>query len=663
MNEKESGIDQENAGVEEVAEQAVSGAAQALATKLGGLFMKFIGKYILIAVIAVWLIGMLIVILMLPALALGEVATGLYESLFGSGGDEAATFTASEEYWYDPQNVLDNIDAMFEQLSNVDDGMTYVTKDNFKTILNKVIEYNGSIRNVDNSYKYYHHIYKTVVTGFREEIIEDDSGGGTVNGNDIPSQGVTNDASTTYEVKSDSYVGTDGKWRDMYTQYSVTDIEETDPVGHINNKSPEDDPMFRVSWEEIYTAAAMKSVTMDARQTNWETTVSENDTGQPTLVADARLDEATINSIIYSFEYSIGYYFDPTSTDPIPNGGGDTYANHVYSYEEMDNYAYIESESGTNVEHGTEVQGQTADFEYYKYKKPAIAPAIAKNAYTVIEYDYTENGDGTATLAGRQITVNGQSFYNSMRAIMGEDFDLRWYVEFIMKLPGVSYDAGSGSIATRFQKILESYESGEPISYYDTNIPGVGEVKLGPGCDRSNIQYSTRVDGNGNPVPPPRAELNITVNDISDEQIRADIAAGLYSLEDLVYLAACIQSEAYQDIPGQVAVAWCVRNRMENLTGKWHYSSYKEAITAPDQFAGEWYLYLDGSYTKQCETVAAGVLRGDIANPIPTCYYFFSDWYVKSYRPGAYFINIGGNVFYEEFGDVTSKTPDGYILF
>ena len=55
------------------------------------------------------------------------------------------------------------------------------------------------------------------------------------------------------------------------------------------------------------------------------------------------------------------------------------------------------------------------------------------------------------------------------------------------------------------------------------------------------------------------------------------------------------------------------------------------------------------------------MLKGTLANPIGDCYYFFTASYCKTYKPGTYHITIGGNTFYREWGDVTSKYKEGYL--
>lgn len=628
-------------------------------------------KNTVVTVIVVLVIALLFFVVVLigiihmgPSLALRYAGQQVYEDVFGElpeDQDGNVDLSASEEFWYSPANVKQYLDKFFEAISSFNDGFLYITKDNFEMILDKCIAYEKSIRKVDNQYTYYHHYYDVEVHDRymqRIETEEDDDGNNTENVNSL---GARDDASTTEEVIDGPYTDDQGSYN-IVTTYDITDVETTDEVAHESNKSPEDDPMFRVSWEEIYTMAAMKSLVMKGQDYDgaWETETEMEglDSENFSIKAISRLDEETVEYIISMFQFQIGYYFDPTSYELIP-GTNETYRDHKYTYEEMCKYAYIESEEGTNVEHGTEVFPDTESFSYYKYRKPKVAPAFAANAYTMVEYDYRDNGDGTATLVGRQVTIDGAQFYANASALLETDFNMDWFCDFVSLLPGSNYKGAydSGSIADRFALILQSYKSGEPVTYYDTNFEGVGKVTLGDQCSR-NITFPNRTDENGDPIVPPQVDLDITVDDITDEQIRRDIAAGLYTLEDLVYMAACIQAEA-GSVDGQVAVAWCIMNRVNKK-----YGSVMAAVTAEGQFASPWYRYLDGSYSKQAQSVAAGVLRGAIANPIGECYYFFGAYSVWGYKPGTFHINIGGNVFYINWGDVTQiHNREGYVPF
>lgn len=568
----------------------------------------------------------------------------------GDGTGEQLTASNKEEYWYNAENVKQKLDLLYTTISDMNNGMTYLTKDNFDMILDKVIAYSKSVRRVDNAYTYYHHLYKKEVTYVREVITPSET-------EDVTAQGEGDDGVSIEDKVDREYTDADGNLHQIIYTWKTTDKERKDELGHVTNASPEDDPLFKISWEEILTMAAMKSVVQEGREDSWVTDATLQETERPNIDGVERLSEETVKQIINDFQFEISYYFDPTSGDTMP-GSAETYAAHTYSYDEMESYAYIKSKEGENVEHGTEVW-ETPNFDYYEYKKPAIAPAYAVNAYTTIEYDYTELPDGTAILAGRQVIVDGQKFYDHVKDILGEDFKLEWFVQFLSMLPGSRYDAGNGDLATRFNMILTSYKNGEPYSYYDSTFAGVGEVILGSGCSREP-KVSTRRDENGDPINTiPEYNIDITVSDIDDAQIQADILAGKYTLEDLVYMAACCQAEA-GSVEGQVAVGWLLRNRL----AKGNYASIKEVVSAPGQFSSPWRNYLNGSYSKQAQNCAASVLRGEVANPIENAYFFFSASSCWGHKPGVWYRNVGGNMYYVNWGDVTQVVNRaGYVPF
>lgn len=557
-----------------------------------------------------------------------------------------------EQYWFNAQNVKSQLDTLFTTISDYNNGMTYITKDNFNMILDRVIDYANSVRRVTNVFTFYHHRYnKAVGYAYSSEKMDSEMDEDVSAQGEGEEEGVNQVDRVEYE-----YVGDDGLTYEVHYVWNVTDRERKDEIGHIINESPENDPIFKVSWEEIFTTAAMKSVVQNAHDVNWETEAEVTEVERPTIDGISRLDEETVKQLIEAFEFDIAYYFDPTSGDTMPNSS-ETYAEHTYSYDEMEDYAYIKSEEGVNVEHGEE-EWETPNFDYYEYKKPAIAPAYATNAYTTIEYDYTDNPDGTATLAGRQVIVDGQKFYDNLTNILGEEVPLEWFVEFLSMLPGSNYDAGNGTLADRFSQILTSYQTGEPYSYYDSEFIGVGQTTLGTGCDRTPT-VTTRRDEQGNPTNTvPSISLDLSVSDIDDAQIQQDINNGLYTLEDLVFLAACLQAEA-GTVDGQVAVGWCIRNRVEKT-----YGSYKAAVTAPGQFSSPWARYLDGSFSAQARSIAAAVLKGQVQNPIGDAYFFFSASSCWGHKPGVWYLNVGGNMFYKTWGDVTQVVGKaGYVPF
>ena len=130
-------------------------------------------------------------------------------------------------------------------------------------------------------------------------------------------------------------------------------------------------------------------------------------------------------------------------------------------------------------------------------------------------------------------------------------------------------------------------------------------------------------------------------------------------MEDLVFMAACAQAEA-GSVEGQVAVSWLLRNRLR----LGNYASIKEVVEAPGQFASPWASYLNGSYSSQAQSCAASVLRGEVENPVGDAYFFFSASSCWGHLPGVWYRNVGGNMYYCSWGDVTQIVGrEGYVPF
>ncbi len=151
---------------------------------------------------------------------------------------------------------------------------------------------------------------------------------------------------------------------------------------------------------------------------------------------------------------------------------------------------------------------------------------------------------------------------------------------------------------------------------------------------------------------------NIELANITDAQILADIAAGLYTMEDYIYMAACMQAEGCGSDEAAIAVGYCLMNRLPN------YGSIQAAVSAKGQFASPWAKYLNGSFSQRASDAAVAVLRGTAPNPIGDCYYFFGSYSVWGHKPGIFSVNVGGNVFYVNWGDVTQIVGrPGYVAY
>lgn len=389
----------------------------------------FVGKKaILIICISIIVILCLIGIFTMfasPSVSMKDGGDGVYEDLGYDIEDEAAY----GEWFYDPQNVLEHINEISEEIDpNIEGfGHMYLDEANMKELLNKVIEYRQKVlRDAMNPYKYLLHSYKKENVPYQDED------------------------------------GWHDDWRTVY------DIYDKEHISYISNHSAEDDPVFVVSWQEIYCFAAMKSI-MEGTEGKWDDRTDVS-TGTPKLFTEARLEPAVLDDIIEHFTYNFVYNFDPT--DP-------SYAGHTFTYDEMESYAYILVDEGQELaEHGTEDPAVTDNFEYRQMKRPAVAPAYGVNCYQLVEYAY----DSSGTLNGRTITVDGQAFYDYAVTVIGKDFSMDWLLYLIKNVPGSEYDAGNGSLITKYEKIEESYRTGTPISYFDDNFYGVDLVTLGGGC-------------------------------------------------------------------------------------------------------------------------------------------------------------------------------------
>lgn len=523
--QKGSGITDTDYGDESLAQKGadflVDQAEKKVKSWLGALVEKIFGfgagtlllYIILAALIIILFMTMVMAIVYLPNMAAEEGTKKIYAKDKGvSSNDIDIDSLDYQQFCYNPDNILKYLDEFYESLSGQEEGALYVTKPDFKMILQNVSAYQKAVRTHDNTYTYYHHTYK--VTKTVESREEKTSSGGTVNPTDTvtPAEPETTvDANGNVSVPGDTYTGEDGKKYRNYDVYSVSDTERRDEILHQTNRSIEDDPLFKVSWEEILSFAAQTSVIGQSRKQNWE---SESDLNSKNgkVKAKKMIDPELVQQIINDFDYTIGYYFDPTSPEKMKEGN-DTYAGHTYLYDEMEKYAYVyeESKTGEPVEHGQEVappgENATKDFEHAIRKKPATAPALAYNSYCTITYNYEQQADGTAICTSRTIVIDGRAFYDYALNIIGTDFDMDMLVNNIMYMPGSRYidpQLGNMSVADRFQLILQSYESEEPIIVPDTAANFVGkDVILGKEHDRNDIQYTKielRYDDTGDPT-------------------------------------------------------------------------------------------------------------------------------------------------------------------
>lgn len=145
---------------------------------------------------------------------------------------------------------------------------------------------------------------------------------------------------------------------------------------------------------------------------------------------------------------------------------------------------------------------------------------------------------------------------------------------------------------------------------------------------------------------------DVDLSEISDD-IEDDIADGIYTLEDYSYMVAVMSSEALGDLEGSVAVGYCVMYRSQK-----NHATIKNVVTAPGQFASPWYNYINKPKNDTVHKAAILVLKGEIENPVPECYFFFSASAVTCFKPGTFHKNVGGNMYYKQWGDVHTKHTD-----
>lgn len=164
-------------------------------------------------------------------------------------------------------------------------------------------------------------------------------------------------------------------------------------------------------------------------------------------------------------------------------------------------------------------------------------------------------------------------------------------------------------------------------------------------------------------------EGSISLEDIDDAAILADIEEGKYTADDFGYLYATIIGECASSNEGACAVGYCILNRVENSKFP---STIREVVTAPGQFAGFHADKVNGPYTNTLvKNATVACLKKSAPNPIGDYCFFFGRlsgydlWY--EYTKGPKPIQVGGNVFHAGGGYVhnkkTEKTADAVIIW
>lgn len=340
----------------------------------------------------------------------------------------------------DPEEMLKIIKLKEFDPKNL--GYYYICEEDFKNILQSVVDYQKSQkRERDVQYTYYEHQH----VNHEERIPSQEE-------NTLPSTIIVN----TCVLKSDTQGPRD-----------------------IHLKSIENDPEFSVFWQEVYAMALIKAA---CDQDMWKDVMEEasDEKGKKDLSVikpELRISTQDIETIIQTMEYQFSYYFDPT----LPQESG------RYEYKDMENHAFrhIKSMAQDGCDCGDENpchDGCTAiqslyEFDYVEEKIPAIAPATAMNAYKMVIWNY----DDDKVLESRTITVDADAFMSFGESLVGEEFDIEWFVFIMESLPGI-YNTTEGQEALSVYRSLLDASNGNgdiTTTRNELDVEGKGEIKLG----------------------------------------------------------------------------------------------------------------------------------------------------------------------------------------
>lgn len=384
--------------------------------------------------------------------------------------DEANIYTVEKTY-YDPRLMLADIDNVIMAVDMYDEASTILTKQNWYTLLNSIIadEDSHSSSQTDTYNSYMHYLL------YNSHTYSIDA----ANGESIPSGEVI--------VGEGTYDPSTGKT--TYNTLQPVEGESLDGRREVVNTNCLNEPLYRMSWQEVYIMASYNAQVDDAYKDTWEDDDKKNTKaiGNFETKPVTRLSQAQIAEVLKKMTFTMVYNFYDAEN-------GTQYICDDKDLTKMEDYAYIESEEGVDVPHDQIVYGETPEFTYTHHKTPTNAPAYAFNAYMLVEYEYDDSG----LLVGRQITIDGQAFVKCVCEafdIPEDDFDIDRYCEFVNLLPGSHYDLrhdmvvdedyeGMDSISGKTNIIARTYEMEEPYSYYDQDFPNCGLVKLGRNCPR-----------------------------------------------------------------------------------------------------------------------------------------------------------------------------------
>lgn len=436
----------------------------------------------LYATIVVPIVAFLVCILlgMGAGAALSELLQDTWDSLDRSlFGEYITDETTFEEYCDQPEVLLHSLN--FDRFDYADSGYFMVTKDDFKKILQAVVDYETSVNHSCGiNARYYHHWFNY-----------------SINSSTMASTSNTSEEERSKESVSDTKTFSidHGLTKTDYDTYTVESIEDSDE--------------YRINWQEVYAFAVLASI--DDSVTEWEDLYVEVDTDEDG-VNDSyqvqpvkRIDETTLDTIIARMQYSFNYWHDASRG----NQGGPSSYSQTYEYDDMENYAYEEYESGTEGHSGCseenliDVDCSPANvFDYIHKKLPRTAPNYAQNAFKTVIWYYNES---TRVMESKRTYADPQDFIDFGKEVCGsENFDFDWYVDLVDMIPGGNLPDGSDRFED-MHNLYDAYKMGSVIDSYDYLADGIGTVKLGanigyiaPGSSNQNgNNYILNYNGNG----------------------------------------------------------------------------------------------------------------------------------------------------------------------
>lgn len=310
--------------------------------------------------------------------------------------------------------LLDKKDADGEYvISDKELNTMKVTRNDFKAILQAVIDYNTR---VSRSHTITYYYMKQTWQKFEEDI---------------------RDVSTNKIIGTHVYY----KWVTSYVPVTKT----------FQAKDIEDE--YKVEWQSIFALAVMSSsdtgiaVDDDGNYTgSWE-----NDDDAATDEIVSRVDVSKLQETIEAFVYCFYYLWDGSNVDT----SRDTYKWTDNSLEETTYYYKETGNWGTPLE-------QQSDSDLYgegtirtKQKIPFVAPAYIFNSFTGVEYEYARGTNSIGALQNMQrdkiTTTDVGSFIHTCKIICPQ-FRMDEFLDIVKSIGGPKW-------------VIERYESYENFYY------------------------------------------------------------------------------------------------------------------------------------------------------------------------------------------------------